>query len=84
MPEEEVAVIIKFFSKPSVAALEIKGAVKVGDTLHYKGHTTDFTETVNSMEVDNNSVDEAKPGDLVGIKVKERVRENDKVYKVVE
>jgi putative protease len=85
MPEEQVAVIVKFFAKPSVAALEVTGGtIKKGDLLRYKGHTTDFTEEVRSMEVDNQSVDEAKPGDMVGVKVKERVRENDKVYKVVE
>ena len=83
--EEQVAVIVKFFAKPSVAALEITGgSIKKGDMLHYKGHTTDFNEEILSMEVDNQPVDEAKVGDLVGIKVKERVRENDKVYKVVE
>ena len=85
MPEEQVAVIVKFFTKPSVAALEVtNGSIVKGDLLRYKGHTTDFTEEITSMEVDNQSVDEAKVGDLVGVKVKERVRENDKVYKVVE
>jgi putative protease len=85
MPEEEIGVIVKFFAKPSVAALELtSGGIKVGDVLHYTGHTTDFTEEVTSMQIDNNPVEEAKPGDLVGIKVKERVRENDKVYRVVE
>ena len=85
MPEEQVAVIVKFFAKPSVAALEItSGSINTGDVLRYKGHTTDFTEEVTSMEVDNQAVQEAKVGDLVGIKVKERVRENDKVYKVID
>jgi len=85
MPEEQVAVIVKFFAKPSVAALEVTGGnIVKGDLLRYKGHTTDFTEEITSMEVDNQPVDEAKAGDLVGVKVKERVRENDKVYKVVE
>jgi putative protease len=85
MPEEEIGTIVKFFAKPSVAALEVtKGTIQIGDTLRYKGHTTDFTETVTSMEVDNQSVEEAKAGDMVGIKVKDRVRENDKVYKVLE
>ena len=85
MPEEQVAVIVKFFAKPSVAALEVTGgSIKNGDVLRYKGHTTDFTEEVTSIEIDNEPVDEAKVGDLVGVKVKERVRENDKVYKVVE
>lgn len=85
MPEQQVAVIVKFFAKPSVAALQVTdGSIKKGDTLRYKGHTTDFTEVVDSMEVDNQPVEEAKVGDLIGVKVKERVRENDKVYKVVD
>ena len=85
MSEEQVGVIVKFFVKPSVAAIEVTGGViKLGDRLKYKGHTSDFTEEVTSMQVDNESVEEAKVGDLIGIKVKERVRENDHVYKVVE
>lgn len=83
MSEEQVAVVVKFFAKPSVAALQITGGtVKKGDLLHYQGATTDFTEEVVSMEIDNQPVEEAKPGDLVGLKVKDRVRENDKAYKV--
>ncbi len=85
MAEEQVAVVVKFFAKPSVAALEVtNGSIKQGDLLRYKGHTTDFIEEIASMEMDNQSVEEAKVGDLIGVKVKERVRENDKVYKVVE
>lgn len=85
MSEEEVAVVVKFFAKPSVAALEVtSGTIKQGDLLRYKGHTTDFTEEVASMQVDNQPVDEGKVGDLIGLKVKERVREHDKVYKVIE
>jgi putative protease len=85
MAEEQVGVVIKFFSKPSVAAIQVSGdGIKKGDVLKYKGHTTDFTESVGSMEIDNNAVEEAPSGSLVGIKVKERVRENDKVYKVVD
>ena len=85
MIEEEVGMVVKFFAKPSVAALKIeKGSVKKGDVLHYKGHTTDFTEEITSMEIDNQTVEEAKAGDLIGIKVKDRVREKDIVYKVVE
>ena len=85
MAEEQVAVIVKFFAKPSVAALEvINGTIRKGDLLKYKGHTTDFTEEIASMEIDNQPMDEVKAGDLVGVKVKERVREGDKVYKVSE
>ena len=85
MPEEEIGIIAKFFAKPSVAALEMtNGSIRKGDMLRYKGHTTDFTEAVTSMEVDNQSVEEAKAGDMVGVQVKERVRENDKVYRVLD
>ncbi len=84
MPEEEVGVIVKFFAKPSVAAVEAKSGIRVGDRLHYQGATTDFTEVVESMEVDNQPVEAAKPGDLIGIQVKERVRENDKVLRVTD
>jgi putative protease len=85
MPEEQVGVVVKFFAKPSVAAIEVtSGTIKKGDVLRYRGHTTDFSERVESMEVDNQAIEEAKVGDLVGLKVKERVRENDKVYRVEE
>ncbi|MBW1722039.1 MAG: translation elongation factor-like protein [Deltaproteobacteria bacterium] len=85
MPEEEVGRVVKFFARPSVAAIEVKsGSIRPGDTLRYRGHTTDFTDEVARIEIDNQPVEEAREGDLVGIKVKERVRENDKVYKVVD
>jgi len=85
MSELEVGVIVKFFAKPGVAAIEVRsGSIKNGDLLRFKGHTTDFTEKVGSMEIDNQPIEEATAGNIVGIKVKERVRENDKVYKVVE
>ena len=85
MPEEQVGVVVKFFAKPGVAAIEVTGGtIRQGDTLRYKGHTTDFTEKVGSIELDNQPVEEAKAGDLVGVKVKERVRENDLIYKITE
>ncbi len=85
MPEEQVGVVVKFFTKPSVAAIQVtSGSIKKGDLLKYKGHTTDFSDTVASIEIDNKAVDEAPAGSMVGIKVKERVRESDKVYKVVD
>ena len=86
MAEEElVGVVEKFFAQPGVAAVKVtRGTVKKGDTLRYVGHTTDFTDQVASMQVNNQPVEEAKAGDFIGVKVKERVRENDKVYKVIE
>ena len=84
MQEENVGKVQKFFAKPSVAAIEvIAGVLKIGDKLHFKGHTTDFEDTITSMQVDNEPIEEAKQGDLIGIRVKERVRENDTVYKIV-
>jgi putative protease len=83
--EEQVGVVAKFFAKPSVAAVKVThGTIKKGDTLKFIGHTTDFMEQVASMEINNQSVEEATAGDFIGLKVKERVRENDRVYKVVE
>ena len=85
MTEEQVGVVVKFFSKPSVAAIEVSGGgLKKGDTLKYRGHTTDFMDVVSSMELDNKPIEEAKVGDLIGIRVKDRVREGDKVYRIVE
>ena len=85
MDEDQVGVVVNFYAKPSVAAIKVtSGSIRKGDLLKYKGHTTDFTEEVISIEINNQPVEEAKADDLIGIKVKERVRENDKVYKVVE
>ena len=84
MQEEKVGKVQKFFAKPSVAAIEvIAGVLKIGDKLHFKGHTTDFEDTITIMQVENEPIEEAKQGDLIGIGVKERVRENDTVYKIV-
>jgi translation initiation factor IF-2 len=83
MPESKVGEVVKFFAKPSVAAIVITdGTLKPGDTIHFKGHTTDFTQKVDSMQIDNESVNEAAVGDDVGIKVDERVRPGDVAYKV--
>ncbi|MDY7034394.1 MAG: hypothetical protein SVY10_21150 [Thermodesulfobacteriota bacterium] len=83
MSEEKVGKVVKFFAKPSVAAIEVtEGTIKIGDTVLFKGHTTDFQEVVGSMQVDNASVEKAEAGQLVGIKVKDRVRGGDIVYKV--
>jgi translation elongation factor EF-1alpha len=66
-----------------VAGIDMTGSLKVGDTIHIKGHTTDIEMVVASMQIDNNDVTEAKKGDSVGIKVPDRVRDGDTVYKVI-
>ena len=83
--EQEVGRITHYFSKINVGVLELsKGELHVGDTIHFKGHTSDFYQKVESIQVENNSVDSAKPGEPVGIKVESPVRENDIVFKVTE
>ena len=83
MEEEKIGFVSNYFSKISVAAVEITdGTVSVGDSLHVLGHTTDFEFTVHSMQIEHKAVTQAKKGDSVGVKVPERVREGDKVYKL--
>jgi putative protease len=85
MEEKKVGVVIKFFGKIGVAAIMITDeGLKVGDTVHFQGHTTDFTQKVESMQIENQNVEEAAPGADIGIKVGDRVREHDVVYKVIE
>jgi putative protease len=84
MAEVEVGSISDFFAKPVVAAIELTAELKVGDTIHIKGHTTDMEMVVSSMQIHNQNVTTAKAGDAVGIKVSEKVRHGDKVFKVTE
>ena len=85
MEEKKVGVIIKFFGNIGVAAIKLTDdSLRVGDTIHIKGHTTDLTQKVESMQIENQSVEEAAPGADIGIKVGDRVRENDVVYKEIE
>jgi len=83
---EEVLVgtVTQFFAKPCVAAIEISaGPIAVGDTIKIKGATTDFEQKIESMEINRSPVPSATTGQAVGIKVKERVRPHDKVFKIV-
>ena len=83
--EEEIGRITHYFSKVNVGILEMtKGKLRIGDTLHIKGHTTDFYQNINSMQVDHNPVESAESGDLIGLKVENQVREKDLVFKVSE
>ncbi len=83
--EEEIGKISHYFSKVNVGVLELsKGELHVGDTIRIKGHTSDFYQKVESMQVEHTPVDVAKPGEPVGIKVESPVRENDVIFKVTE
>jgi U32 family peptidase len=84
MAEEKLGEVVKFFAKPSVAAVKIvAGGLRVGDNIRIIGHTTDLTEHIESMEVNNQKVAQAVAGDFIGIKVSDRVRPGDEVFKVI-
>lgn len=82
MKEEKIGVVLHYYSKAGVAAIKLDDALKVGDKIHIKGHTTDFDEVINSIQIEHNQVNEARKGDDIGIKVIDHVREHDTVYKV--
>lgn len=85
MEKTKIGRVFKYFAKPMVAAIQIEeGSLKVGDKIAIQGHTTDIEQIVESMEIDRNPIQEASPGQAVGIKVVDRVRPNDFVYKVFE
>lgn len=83
MAEEEIGKITRYFAKIGVAGIMIeKGELKVGDTVHVVGHTSDVTQSIDSMQIMGKDVEAAKPGDEIGLKMGDRVRPNDVVYKV--
>ena len=84
MAENEIGTVSDFFAHPVVAGIELTAPLKVGDKIHIKGHTTDLKMSVDSMQIDNEAVTEAKAGDSIGIKVSERVRQGDTVNIVTE
>jgi len=84
MPEVVIGRVTDFFAKPVVAGVELSGVLKIGDKIHIKGATTDMELVVESMQINRVDITEGKAGDLVGIKVLERVRRADTVYKVTE
>lgn len=82
--EVEIGGVSEFFARPVVAGIQLTAKLKVGDKIHIKGHTTDLEFVVNSIQINNVDVTEGKPGDAIGIKVPDRVRRGDRIYKVVE
>ena len=82
MPEKEIGKVSTFFARPVVAGIDLTSSLNIGDTIHIVGHTTDIELKVDSMQIDNVDVEQAKAGDSVGIKVTDRVRPGDRIYKV--
>ncbi len=85
MPEQKkkpVGKVIHYYSKIGVAVVELSGKLKVGDEILIKGATTDLKQTIGSMQVEHEQVEEAKKGQAIGLKVDDRVKEGDQVFKV--
>lgn len=80
--EKEIGIVKHFFDKIGVCVVELSSGLKLGDKISIKGATTDFEQEIESMQVEHKEVEKAKKGDAIGLKVKEKVRLNDKVYLV--
>lgn len=82
--EKEIGKVVKYFSHVEAAVIEISAdELKVGDTIAIRGHTTNLEQEIESMQIEQDTIEVGKKGDIVGVKVKERVRPNDTVYKVI-
>ena len=82
MAEELVGKVKDYFARIGVIGIDLVAPLKVGDTIHITGHTTDLEQVVDSMQIEHENVEEAKAGDAIGIKVADRCRGGDDVYKV--
>ena len=78
--EKVLGKVAHFFDKISVGAIKVLSPINVGDVIHIKGHTTDFVEKIESMQIEHQNVLKAQKGDEIGIKMKDHVREHDMVY----
>ncbi len=77
-----VGLITHYFPHVQAAVIKLKAPLSMGDTVKIKGHTTDLTQLITSMQIDRVDISSAKKGDEIGLQVSSRVRQNDKVYKV--
>jgi len=81
---EEVGEVTHYFSKIGVAVVELRAPLSVGDRILVQGSTTDFEQTVDSMQIEHKNVQKAAKGQSIGLKMRERVRERDRVFRVLE
>ena len=82
--EVEIGRVNDYFAHISVAGIDLTAPLKVGDRILIKGHTTDIEQVVDSLQIEHASVEEAKAGDKIGIKVPDRVRPGDHVFRITE
>ena len=84
MSGTQIGQISHYYDHINVAAIVLTEPLRVGDTIHILGHSTDFKQKVNSIQIEHQSVEEARPGDDVGIKVTQKVHVHDKVFKLTD
>ena len=82
MTDFKVGIITHYYSKIAVAVVELTDTLKVDDTIKISGHGNEFTQTVSSMQVEHENIQEAKKGQSVGMKVDKEVKEGDEVYRI--
>ncbi len=82
MPEERVGIVNDYFARIGVAGVDLERTLRAGETIRIQGHTTDLEQVVESLQIEHEEVQEAKAGDSIGIKVQDRCRKGDLVYKV--
>jgi putative protease len=82
MSKSKVGVISHYFTKIGVAVIDLTGSLNIGDTISIQGATTSFEQVIDSMQIEHEMVDKAKGGDSIGLKVKDRVRKGDTVFKI--
>jgi putative protease len=82
MADVQIGKVTHYFDHISVAVLALKKPLKVGETVHFLGHSTDFQQEVTSMQVEHKPIQSAKAGDDVAMKVEQKVHPNDEVFRV--
>lgn len=83
MQEKEIGKITHYYGNINVGIIELSDTLSLGETIHIKGHSSDFTQGIDSMQIEHANVSTANPGDVIGIKVIQKVHPHDKVYKVI-
>ena len=82
MPEKLVGKVSHYFDKVGVAVLSLSHDIKIGDEIHLVGHQADFTQKVESMQIEHKQVSQAKAGDDIGLKVEQKIKPGTEVYLV--
>jgi len=82
--EKLIGKITHYFGKIKVGIVELSKELKVGEVIHIKGGTTDFEQKVKSIQIEHENIEKAKKGEMIGLKIKDKIREGDEVYKVLD